>query len=383
MVGTQGSSKRQQWFNNILLLLSSLMGMMAFTIVLLGFPNPDNLLTAAAAAVIVSLSSFMVFSFLQNLISSMLGKNYPTPQEPSIKQTGSTTSAGGKLTRKKIITARTQPPQARKSRSNKPTTASIQSNINQVVEKARGSNISSDLGSVSEEDNRGEPFSLHQIADDSEQIDPANSGSFSHLSSIIDSQTVASMLLPSLPENWNLDLINNLEWRVFDRLTIAYWRARGNSIIGVRKDKFRRNKFMVCSGENKSIRVALIQSHSPQQDGISIVEMQTLLKQKSASGALVAMVMYVGELPPEIRKFCDKYDIRLIDADGIYQGLMALPPSKQVELFKTLIHPDYMVPTCPNCRVKMVRRRHRQSGLVVWGCISSRSCKRKFDFLPC
>lgn len=178
-----------------------------------------------------------------------------------------------------------------------------------------------------------------------------------------------------VPKEWSVELIDSLEWRVFDRLTVAYWKAQGNSIVGVKMDEHRRNKFFVCAGEGKKIRLALVQSHGTHTDSLRKIEMQKLLRQKQASGVATAVLMHVGHISNVIISYCESNNIRLINSKNIYTGLMALRKDVQQSLLSSLIDSDYMVPTCPQCRMKMVQRKDFATGRSHWECNSKPSCQ--------
>jgi hypothetical protein len=47
------------------------------------------------------------------------------------------------------------------------------------------------------------------------------------------------------PEVWSAGLIKALEWRVVDRLSVAYWAQQGHEMLGIKMGLYRRNKFFV------------------------------------------------------------------------------------------------------------------------------------------
>ncbi|MEM7357741.1 MAG: hypothetical protein AAF431_01405 [Pseudomonadota bacterium] len=177
-----------------------------------------------------------------------------------------------------------------------------------------------------------------------------------------------------VPDKWSVELIDALEWRVFDRLTVAYWKAQGNGIVGVKMDAHRRNKFFVCAGEGKKHRLALVQSHGTHTESLRKVEMQKLLRQQQVSGVPTAVLMHVGHISNVIISFCESNNIRLINSKNIYHGLMALPQEVQQSLLSSLIDADYMTPTCPVCRHKMAQRKDLATGRMHWKCNSTPPC---------
>jgi hypothetical protein len=47
------------------------------------------------------------------------------------------------------------------------------------------------------------------------------------------------------PQVWSAGLIKALEWRVVDRLSVAYWAQQGHEMLGIKMGLYRRNKFFV------------------------------------------------------------------------------------------------------------------------------------------
>ena len=187
---------------------------------------------------------------------------------------------------------------------------------------------------------------------------------------------------PPFPEAWSEELIETLEWRVFDDLCIAFWEAQGNSVIDHSKGSSEAASFFISAKNRAGIKIGIVQSRSSQANKASVIEMKNLLRMKQQSQLPIAIFMYAGRISNVVSSYCQSHGIRLFGSHNINKGIQALSPAKQAELLKELIRPDYMIPTCPNCRIKMVKRKRRDTGRIFWGCLSYPECRETIEYSP-
>jgi len=200
-----------------------------------------------------------------------------------------------------------------------------------------------------------------------------------------DEQTIVSGFrpkpTPAFPKQWSVDLIETLEWQVFDNLCVAYWKIKGNSVVGRSKASLAGVDFYIAASSDKSIRLGIVQSRSAQSTAVSVVEMQNFVKRQQQHKLPIAVLMYAGKLSNVVNSFCEGNNVRLISAENIYRGISALPERKQQKLLNLLVRPDYMIPTCPNCKIKLVKRKRKDTGRIFWGCISYPECRFNMDYV--
>ena len=187
---------------------------------------------------------------------------------------------------------------------------------------------------------------------------------------------------PPFPEEWSEQLIETLEWRVFDDLCIAFWEAQGNSVIDHSKGSSEAANFFISAKNRPGIKIGIVQSRSSQANKASVIEMKNLMRMKQQSDVPIALFMYAGRISNVVSSYCQSHGIRLFGSHNINKGIRALPQDKQDELLKELIRPDYMIPTCPNCRIKMVKRKRRDTGRIFWGCLSYPECRETIEYSP-
>ena len=186
---------------------------------------------------------------------------------------------------------------------------------------------------------------------------------------------------PAFPTEWTVDLIETLEWRVFDRLCVAYWRIQGNGVNEFTSASLSGVNSIITPTKRSSVPLSIIQSRSAQSTSVSVAEMQELLKLKIKYKAPLVVLMYAGKLSNVVKSFCMSNNIRLISAENLHKGIQALSNDKQARLLDTLIRPDYMIPSCPKCSIKLVKRKRKDTGRIFWGCISYPDCRFNMDYV--
>ena len=183
----------------------------------------------------------------------------------------------------------------------------------------------------------------------------------------------------TLPSTWSAYLIEAIEWRIFDRLCVAFWRSQGNQISGIAERSHDGIDFFVSAPKQKRFRIGVVQTRSALSTVPTIDDMRDLLLLRDNNKLSIAILMYAGKLSNVTHSFCVANDIRLIDANSIALGLKSLKEKEQKHLLKSLIRPDYMIPSCPRCRIKLVKRQTTETGRLFWGCVSYPECRFTID----
>ena len=182
-----------------------------------------------------------------------------------------------------------------------------------------------------------------------------------------------------MPSNWSAYLIEAIEWRIFDRLCVAFWRSQGNQISGIAERSHDGIDFFISAPKRKQFRIGVVQTRSALSTVPNIEDMRDLLRLRDNNKLSIAILMYAGKLSNVTHSFCVSNEIRLIDANSIALGLKSLKEKEQKHLLKSLIRPDYMIPSCPRCRIKLVKRQATTSRRLFWGCLSYPKCRFTID----
>lgn len=184
---------------------------------------------------------------------------------------------------------------------------------------------------------------------------------------------------PLTPKEWSSYLVEMLEWRIFDRLCVAYWRVKGNSISGIAERAQDGIDFFISAPKRKSLRIGVVQTRSALSAAPNIEDIRGLIQLKERNKLSVAILMYAGRLSQVTHSYCIRNNVRLINSKNIAKGLQLLPKKEQNDLMKSLVRPDYKVPTCPACLIKLVKRQKRKTGKLFWGCICYPVCRFTLD----
>ncbi len=186
---------------------------------------------------------------------------------------------------------------------------------------------------------------------------------------------------PAFPKEWSVDLIETLDWQVFDNLCVAYWKMKGCSVTGRSAGSVSGTHFQLAAVKNKRSKLGVVESRGAQSSPVSVVEVHRLVEYQKANKLPLSVLMYAGKLSNVVVSYCERNNVRLIGAANIYQGLAALTEKQRKKLLKVLIRPDYMIPTCPNCKIKLVKRMRKDTRRLFWGCISYPECRFNMDYV--
>jgi len=186
---------------------------------------------------------------------------------------------------------------------------------------------------------------------------------------------------PLTPREWSSYLIETIEWRIFDRLCVAYWRVKGNSISGIAERAQDGIDFFISAPKRKSLRIGVVQTRSVFSAAPNIEDIRALITLKEKNNLSVAILMYAGRLSQVTHSYCIRNNVRLINSINLAKGLQSLTKKEQDDLMKSLIRPDYKIPSCPACLIKLVKRQKRNTGKLFWGCVCYPVCRFTLDHM--
>jgi restriction system protein len=164
---------------------------------------------------------------------------------------------------------------------------------------------------------------------------------------------------------WTPELLRRLEWRRFEEVCAAYFETLGFRIDGDMN-------LYAAGAERASI---VMQCRPWDAHGVGIKSVRGLhgamLMAKVGEGVLVTS----GKFTQEARAFAGKEKISLIDGDELLAKITALLPEKALALLELATRGDFLTPTCPQCDVKMLKRKSTAHGRPYWGCRNYPECK--------
>ncbi len=175
------------------------------------------------------------------------------------------------------------------------------------------------------------------------------------------------------PTAWSVKLIQELEWKRFEELSVAYYREKGikaeTTPLGAdggidiklyQDDSGRPTTIIQCKSWASQVGVKQIREF-----------LGVMTHEKIAKGFYMTSSGYTNDAF-EIAK---SNKITLINGEMLLMMVQRLSPMSQEKLLDLATNGDYKTPTCPKCGIKMSRRSSKKGDF--WGCANyPRGCKQ-------
>lgn len=186
-----------------------------------------------------------------------------------------------------------------------------------------------------------------------------------------------SAIIPSVaePREWSLELLHRIDWRRFEDLCLAYFRARditaystpisgdGRMDIRLHEDEFDAER---CTA---IIHCKALGAHFVGAEPLRELR-EVMLRERIAK----AIFMVPGKFSHEARHFAAENHITLIDGTLFLAMLKRLPVELGDRLLHNICRGAWRIPTCPGCGVKMIQRRDDRT--AVWVCSNYPRCRQ-------
>jgi restriction system protein len=188
------------------------------------------------------------------------------------------------------------------------------------------------------------------------------------------------------PSVWSLDFIKSIEWRVFEKLAVEYFKAKNYEVeeTGAGKDggvDF--YLFQPSVNEDKSLRpkpFSAIQCKSWLTRKVDVKTVRELYGVMAAESITLGAVVASGDFTDDALSFAKDKHVQLISGSKFLGLIKDLPVDTQNNLLEKIISGDYTTPTCPSCDIKLVARTSKKGkkiGSSFWGCSNFPSCRYK------
>ena len=178
-----------------------------------------------------------------------------------------------------------------------------------------------------------------------------------------------------VPDVWSNELLLELEWRRFELLIEGLfrhhneWRAEGGS-SGADGGL---DLLLYAPGESKPTAAVQCKAYRSKQVGVAIV--RELYGVMAAEGIPHGMVFTCGGFSADAEKFAENKSIDLVSGERLLGLIGELASESRQTLLREITAGDYTTPTCPRCRVKLVRRSTERGDF--WGCLNYPRCNTK------
>lgn len=171
-----------------------------------------------------------------------------------------------------------------------------------------------------------------------------------------------------------MSLICSLEWKRFEELCERFWVLKGYSagLTATGADGGVDVVILDQRDPNKIFAIAQCKSWASKSVGVESV--RALWGSKDHFKATLAMFYGLSGFTDDAKAFADGKHLKLISGEELLRQIQSLPAAEQTVLLDHVTRSDYTTPTCPNCDVKMVRRKGRGGKPDFWGCERFRIC---------
>jgi len=178
---------------------------------------------------------------------------------------------------------------------------------------------------------------------------------------------------PSYQQNWSLDLLQSIEWKRFEEVVAAYFRHKGYECKTV---SFGPDGGVDATIYENDAKVAVVQCKAWNTRLVGVKPVRELLGVMVHQQVGKGYFMITGDYTKEALDFAKAHPITLVAGEGMLTAINRMSSEDQQRLLAIATDGDYMVPTCPSCGIKMLRRTGSKGSF--WGCSNYPRCKSKF-----
>lgn len=176
--------------------------------------------------------------------------------------------------------------------------------------------------------------------------------------------------------SWNLEFIQSLDWREFEKLCARILQEKGYRAelgeigpdggvdIHIYKQDVpeRLIGLAQCKRQSPPIKIDIIKAFRWTMDSKQID---------------IGFFYTSGEFSRPSREFCDEQNIKMITGKNLLLTINELSTETQTEILAAILATDYMSQTCVNCGIKMVKRTNKKTNEKFWGCVNYPRCNKK------
>ena len=193
---------------------------------------------------------------------------------------------------------------------------------------------------------------------------------------ILKPQDVKQAQVIEKPASWSLKLIQDLEWKRFEELSVAYYLEKG-----IRAEA-------TTLGADGGIDIKLYQDDSGKPTtiiqckawgtNVGVKQIREFLGVMTHEKIAKGFYMTFGEYTNEAKETAIANKITLITGDMFLMMIKRLNADSQQKLLTLATEGDYKTPTCPKCGIKMKRRTGTKGDF--WGCLNySKGCRQRLN----
>ena len=184
------------------------------------------------------------------------------------------------------------------------------------------------------------------------------------------------------PTEWSLDVLRDMEWKRFEEICLAFYRAKG-----IRAES-------TPPGPDGGVDVRLYQDDADAQRCTAIIQCKAwgeravgvkLIRElrgvMAHEGVEKGFFMAPGRYTEDARTFAAANRITLLDGRQLLAMLKRVPSEVSRNLLAEATAGDWTTPSCPSCGTKMVARESARG--AYWGCAAFPKCRQTMGMREC
>lgn len=177
------------------------------------------------------------------------------------------------------------------------------------------------------------------------------------------------------PNVWSLKLIQDLEWKRFEELCVAYYNEKGIRAV------------MTDLGADGGIDIKLYQDGTGKPTSITqckawaskvgVKQIREFLGVMTHEKISKGFYMTSNSFTDDAKDTAKVNNITLISGEMLLMMIGRLSKASQDKLISLATEGDYKTPSCASCGVKMIKR--AGSSKEFWGCVNFPKCRQKLN----
>ena len=183
-------------------------------------------------------------------------------------------------------------------------------------------------------------------------------------------------------QNWNLTLLNELEWKRFEEVVSEYY-----TLLGYRSEVTRMGADggvdVILYQQGVETPAIIVQCKSWSQK-VGVKAIRELFGVMAADQIGYGVFATTSSYTQEAIDWADGKRLQLLSGEDLVSAFNQLPEDQRTYLLQFATFEDYSTPTCPSCNKKMVKRtasKGKSAGSSFWGCSNYPRCKQTFKLV--
>jgi restriction system protein len=187
-------------------------------------------------------------------------------------------------------------------------------------------------------------------------------------------QNNAGEVNPKPPTSWSIELLQQIEWKLFEDLSAAFYQEKG-----IRAEL---TKLGADGGidiklyqDDSGKPTSLVQCKAWNSKQVGVKEIREFLGVLSHEKIAKGFYMASGVYSIDAKEFAKLNGITLIDGVMLLTMIRRMPVDAQQRLLNLSTAGDYTTPSCPSCGIKMLKKMGKRG--EFWGCSNYPKCLQK------